>query len=68
MVVLEQQGGQEDERLQNHVSLLVLDQLVGQFNHKLVDILARPLWNMSKKQNKKKRQIFRLVLITEQIL
>lgn len=54
MVVLEQQGGQEDERIQNHVSLLVLDQLVGQFNHNLVDILARPLWNMSKKQNKKK--------------
>lgn len=55
IVVLEQQGGQEDERLQNHVSLLVLDQLVGQFNHNLVDILARPLWNMSEKQNKKKK-------------
>lgn len=46
-LVLEQQGGQKDPRLQDHVLLLGPHQPVGRVIHKAVDVLARPPWDVS---------------------
>lgn len=47
VVVLEQQGGQKDPRLQDHVVLLGPQQPVGRVIYKVLDVLAGPPGDVS---------------------
>lgn len=52
VVILEQQGCQKHPRLQNHVLLLCPHQSVGRIIHKVLDLSAGLLWDVSQNGNR----------------